>query len=228
MDASRILVVEHEQASREAIVGCLRYIGFDAQPAANAAAARKWLALNDAALIVISLNLPDGTMEDVVGIHHPSASALALVGGAARSKPVRTSSSAIHAVFKRPVPVQQIVDRVEYLLGRVDAGSPVPLQWATLTLDPATGLVHVGTKKAALAPTEVRLLTFFILHAERAFSRLELLRRLWPGSVRVGERTVDVHVGRLRRALAQLGCAHYIQTVHRTGYRLSAIVNNER
>ena len=72
--------------------------------------------------------------------------------------------------------------------------------------------------------TETRLLAFFIGLPEKVFSRAQLLQRLWPSNVRVEERTVDVHIRRLRLALEHLGCSRYIQTVRGSGYRFSVFL----
>jgi len=72
-----------------------------------------------------------------------------------------------------------------------------------------------------LGPTEYRLLEFFMLHPDRVYSREQLLDRVWGGNVYVEERTIDVHIRRLRKALEAHDCDRYIQTVRGTGYRCS-------
>jgi two-component system phosphate regulon response regulator PhoB len=72
-----------------------------------------------------------------------------------------------------------------------------------------------------LGPTEYRLLSFFMTHVERVYSRTQLLDRVWGGDVYVEERTVDVHIRRLRKALEEFGFDRFIQTVRGSGYRFS-------
>jgi two-component system, OmpR family, phosphate regulon response regulator PhoB len=74
----------------------------------------------------------------------------------------------------------------------------------------------------AIGPTEYRLLHFFMTHSERVYSRAQLLDHVWGGSVYVEERTVDVHIRRLRRTLEPSGLESMVQTVRGTGYRFSA------
>jgi two-component system phosphate regulon response regulator PhoB len=75
-----------------------------------------------------------------------------------------------------------------------------------------------------LGPTEYRLLEFFMLHPDRVYSREQLLDRVWGGNVYVEERTIDVHIRRLRKALEHCGCDRFIQTVRGAGYRFSVRV----
>jgi two-component system phosphate regulon response regulator PhoB len=80
----------------------------------------------------------------------------------------------------------------------------------------------VGDRTVTLGPTEYRLLAFFMTHPERVYSRSQLLDRVWGGNVYVEERTVDVHIRRLRKALEAFAVDQLIQTVRGAGYRFSA------
>ena len=91
-----------------------------------------------------------------------------------------------------------------------------------LRLDPVTHRVHGHGQPIDLGPTEFRLLHFFMTHPERVYSRTQLLDHVWGGSVYVEERTVDVHIRRLRSALEPSQHDSLIQTVRGTGYRFSA------
>ncbi|HEY5624451.1 MAG TPA: winged helix-turn-helix domain-containing protein, partial [Gammaproteobacteria bacterium] len=85
----------------------------------------------------------------------------------------------------------------------------------------ASHRVTVGNEEIALGPTEYRLLDFFMRHPDRVFSRAQLLDRIWGGNVYVEERTVDVHIRRLRKALTDFDYDKLIQTVRGAGYRFS-------
>jgi two-component system phosphate regulon response regulator PhoB len=97
---------------------------------------------------------------------------------------------------------------------------------AGLVLDPATRRVTRKVDGVALeakvGPTEFRLLHFLMTHPERVHSRAQLLDRVWGDHVFIEERTVDVHIKRLREALAPLSCAHLVETVRGAGYRLAS------
>ncbi len=90
-----------------------------------------------------------------------------------------------------------------------------------LKLDSASHRVTIAGDEIVVGPTEYRLLNFFIQHPERVYSRAQILDRVWGGNVYVEERTVDVHIRRLRKALARHGYDKLIQTVRGAGYRFS-------
>jgi two-component system phosphate regulon response regulator PhoB len=92
---------------------------------------------------------------------------------------------------------------------------------AKLKLDAASHQVSVEGAEIALGPTEYRLLEFFMHHPDRVYSRAQLLDRVWGGNVYVEERTVDVHIRRLRKALTPYGYDRLIRTVRGAGYRFS-------
>jgi two-component system, OmpR family, phosphate regulon response regulator PhoB len=221
MDSSRILVVEHELAYREALVSCLRMVGFETHAAESARAARAWLTTQQARLVVIASNLPDGSIEEVFGVAGPKDPSLAIVLPPPASLGPTRARPRVEAMFKRPVSLQRLVDHVEALMGGQLRGAAAPIVVGTLQFDPKTGVVSRGEVQVALGPTEARLLAFFMTNPDRVFARADLLRRLWPGTVRVEERTVDVHIGRLRGALATIECDTFVQTVRSSGYRFS-------
>ena len=95
------------------------------------------------------------------------------------------------------------------------------LEAGALQLEVASHRVTANGQAVALGPTEYRLLHFFMEHPERVYARGQLLDRVWGGNVYVEERTVDVHIRRLRKALEPVGCDSLIQTVRGSGYRLS-------
>jgi two-component system, OmpR family, phosphate regulon response regulator PhoB len=96
---------------------------------------------------------------------------------------------------------------------------------AGLQIDPATRRVHAqhdGQRvEVKLGPTEFRLLHFLMTHPERVHSRTQLLDRVWGDHVFIEDRTVDVHIKRLRDALSPVGCAHRVETVRGAGYRFA-------
>lgn len=95
------------------------------------------------------------------------------------------------------------------------------LIFGELVLNFATCRVHVNGLKMELGPTEFRMLHFFMRHPEKVHSRKDILRHVWKWDVVVGERTVDVHIKRLRAAMAPSKTNHFVQTVRDRGYRFS-------
>jgi two-component system phosphate regulon response regulator PhoB len=93
-----------------------------------------------------------------------------------------------------------------------------------LRIDGAAHRVFAHGEPVAIGPTEYRLLHFFMTHPERVYSRSQLLDHVWGGSVYVEERTIDVHIRRLRKTLEPTGLDGMVQTVRGAGYRFSASV----
>ncbi|WP_407279346.1 phosphate regulon transcriptional regulator PhoB [Aromatoleum evansii] len=124
----------------------------------------------------------------------------------------------------KPFSPRELVARIKAVLRRrAPQATEDPVALGGLCLDPATHRVSAGEQPVALGPTEFRLLHFLMTHPERVHSRAQLLDQVWGDHVFVEERTVDVHVRRLRAALEPVGQDGLIQTVRGSGYRLSAL-----
>ncbi|MCL4104351.1 UNVERIFIED_CONTAM: hypothetical protein GTU68_047313 [Idotea baltica] len=124
----------------------------------------------------------------------------------------------------KPFVPRELVARLKSLLRRSAVGENAPrLQMAELVLDQDSHRILLSGQVIETGPTEYKLLRFFMAHPERAYTRAELLDNVWGVSVYVEERTVDVHIRRLRMALqtATMDYSHLIQTVRGTGYRFS-------
>ncbi|MBQ5459553.1 MAG: winged helix-turn-helix domain-containing protein, partial [Rhodocyclaceae bacterium] len=123
----------------------------------------------------------------------------------------------------KPFSTRELLARIKAVLRR---GAPLAAQETVsagvLTLDAATHRVQAAGQAVTLGPTEFRLLHFLMTHPERVHSRAHLLDQVWGDHVFVEERTVDVHIRRLRSALEPSGGARHIQTVRGAGYRFSA------
>lgn len=122
----------------------------------------------------------------------------------------------------KPFSSSELVARVRAVLRRtLPGGEDETIEVDGLRLDAASQRVSAGDDPISLGPTEFRLLRFFMSHPERVYSREQMLDRVWGQSIYVEERTVDVHVRRLRKALAPFGFDSFIQTVRGSGYRFS-------
>ncbi|WP_019681424.1 phosphate regulon transcriptional regulator PhoB [Pseudomonas aeruginosa] len=121
----------------------------------------------------------------------------------------------------KPFSPRELVARLKAVLRRTGPGdSEAPIEVGGLLLDPISHRVTIDGKPAEMGPTEYRLLQFFMTHQERAYTRGQLLDQVWGGNVYVEERTVDVHIRRLRKALGEV-YENLVQTVRGTGYRFS-------
>jgi two-component system phosphate regulon response regulator PhoB len=123
----------------------------------------------------------------------------------------------------KPFSPRELVARINAVLRRTQTGGDESLvEIGGLRLNPADHRVEADGEALDLAPTEFRLLQFFMTHPDRVYSREQLLDHVWGRGVYVEERTVDVHIRRLRKALGATGFERYIQTVRGSGYRFSA------
>lgn len=128
----------------------------------------------------------------------------------------------------KPFSPRVLIARINALLRRTDFGQrDESLQFGELKLDPVSHRVYIGEQQVEMGPTEYRLLHFFMDHPERVYNRSQLLDQVWGGNVYIEERTVDVHIRRLRLVLCSTGiesqdCSNFIQTVRGAGYRFSA------
>ncbi|EQD58149.1 phosphate regulon transcriptional regulatory protein PhoB, partial [mine drainage metagenome] len=126
----------------------------------------------------------------------------------------------------KPFSPRELIARIHAVLRR-SGGAALDhiVEFDALKLDQQGQRITVGGQTVPLGPTEYRMLEFFMTHPERVFSRDQLLDRLWGGNVYVEERTIDVHVRRLRKSLEKFGVERFVQTVRGSGYRFSAKVD---
>ncbi|MBC6904125.1 phosphate regulon transcriptional regulatory protein PhoB [Saccharophagus sp. K07] len=122
----------------------------------------------------------------------------------------------------KPFSPRELVARLKAVLRRSEPTNlNEPIQVDGLRLNPISHRVTINETPVQIGPTEYRLLEFFLTHQERVYSRSQLLDHVWGGNVYVEERTVDVHIRRLRKALALDGHDRLVQTVRGAGYRFS-------
>ena len=122
----------------------------------------------------------------------------------------------------KPFSARELIARIKAVMRRThgDEGDGV-VELGGLRIDGAAHRVYAGEQTVQIGPTEYRLLHFFMTHAERVYSRSQLLDQVWGGSVYVEERTVDVHIRRLRKTLEPYKLENLVQTVRGAGYRFS-------
>lgn len=126
----------------------------------------------------------------------------------------------------KPFSPRELIARVKSLLRRrAPQLSNETIKYADLELNPNQRQIIVNDKTITIAPTEFRLLHFLMTHTERVYSRTQLLDLIWGDHIFMAERTVDVHIRRLRKTLAQVGLEHYIQTVYGSGYCFKSTEN---
>jgi two-component system phosphate regulon response regulator PhoB len=226
--AVNILLVEDEPAIQQLVSLALRKAGYEVGVAGDALEARSRIAGRVPDLILLDWMLPG--MSGVEYARQLKKSDLTrevpvimLTARGEESDKIRGFDSGADDYVTKPFSPRELVARINAVLRRAapHAGAEV-IEAGGLRLDAAAHRVVVGEEALALGPTEYRLLHFFMTHPERVYSRAQLLDRVWGGDVYVEERTVDVHILRLRKILAARGVERLIQTVRGAGYRFSA------
>ena len=229
--SATILVVEDEPAILEVISASLRHAGHAVVAAESA----------EEALLKVGVALPDLALIDwmLPGLSGVELARRLRLAERTRNMPVimLTARSEEHDkvagleagaddYMTKPFSPRELQARIKAVLRRrAPQMTEDSVELRGLRLDPATHRVNGDGKEIELGPTEFRLLHFFMTHAERVHSRGQLLDQVWGDHVFVEERTVDVHIRRLRAALEPSGHDSLIQTVRGSGYRFSAQVD---
>ncbi len=230
MSPKHILVVEDERPIREMIAFGLKRAGFDVREAEDSRSARSAMADRRPDLILVDWMLPDTSgLELTRSLKRERETRdlpiIMLTARAAEADKVAGLDGGADDYLTKPFSPRELLARVNALLRRAsghDEGEEITR--GTLLLDRAGHRVNSAGRPVVMGPTEYRLLEFFMLHPDRVYSREQLLDRVWGGNVYVEERTIDVHIRRLRKALEEFDCDQYIQTVRGTGYRFSVRV----
>ena len=227
MSEKRILVVEDDSAILEMVVFSLKRAGFETSEAHDSATARSRIADRIPDLILLVWMLPDTSGIELARLLKRDASTcdipiIMLTARGDEDDKVRGLESGVDDYITKPFSSRELVARIQAVLRRAaPEGAGEELAFDGLVLNTVSHRVFAGGNNLELGPTEFRLLRFFMSHPERVFSRGQLLDRVWGGNVYVEERTVDVHIRRLRKALEDSGFDRFIQTVRGTGYRFS-------
>ena len=126
----------------------------------------------------------------------------------------------------KPFSPRELVSRVKAILRRTSGKNLKDvIKVDGMTFDPISHRVSINEKIIPLGPTEYKLLQFFLTHQERVYTRDQILDYVWGRNVYLDERTVDVHIRRLRKAISIAGHENYVQTVRGAGYRFSTHIN---
>ncbi|MBM4232300.1 MAG: phosphate regulon transcriptional regulatory protein PhoB [Gammaproteobacteria bacterium] len=227
MAAKQILVVEDEKPIRDMIGFALRRAGFEVREAVDARAARAELANRRPDLLLMDWMLPEMSgIEFTRQLKRNSdlrdLPVIMLTARAEESDKVAGLEGGADDYVTKPFSPRELVARINAVLRRVDpAVEGAVLEFDGLALDPVAHRVLARGAPVALGPTEYRMLEFFMTHPDRVYSRVQLLDRIWGGNVYIEERTIDVHIRRLRKALEEFGYDRMVQTVRGAGYRFS-------
>ncbi len=228
MSAKQILVVEDERPIREMIAFGLRRAGFEVRAAADARTGREEVANKRPDLLLVDWMLPDTSgLEFTRALKRDRETSelpvIMLTARAEEGDKVAGLEGGADDYITTPFSPRELLARINAVLRRVaPAEGSERIEIEGLLLDQSSQRVSVGERTVALGPTEYRMFAFFMTHPERVYTREQLLDRVWGGNVYVEERTIDVHIRRLRKALEEFGHDRLIQTVRGSGYRFSA------
>ncbi|HHH45186.1 MAG TPA: phosphate regulon transcriptional regulatory protein PhoB [Gammaproteobacteria bacterium] len=224
---TRILVVEDEPAIRDMIGFALKQAGFQYDEAGDAEQALAAVASRPPDLVLLDWMLPGMSGADLVRrLRSEEITAglpiIMLTARVGESDRVHGLELGADDYVTKPFSPRELIARINAVLRRsVVVTGEQPIEFDGLWLDPVGHRVRADGETLTLAPTEFRLLHFFMSHPDRVYSRGQLLDRVWGRGIFVEERTVDVHIRRLRKALAGRAYDRFIQTVRGTGYRFS-------
>jgi two-component system, OmpR family, phosphate regulon response regulator PhoB len=227
MSAKQILVVEDERPIREMIAFGLRRAGFEVREAADARSGRAEVANKRPDLLLVDWMLPDTSgLEFTRGLKRDRETrelpVILLTARAEEGDKIAGLEGGADDYITKPFSPRELLARINAVLRRaMPAEGTERVEIEGLVLDQSSQRVSAGERTVALGPTEYRMLAFFMTHSERVYTREQLLDRVWGGNVYVEERTVDVHIRRLRKALTPSGYDRLIRTVRGAGYRFS-------
>ena len=228
MTSNKILIVEDERPIREMIAFHLTRAGYDILEAEDCREARRLLADERPALALIDWMLPDMSGLELTRMlkrdnEFEDLAVIILTARADEHDKVTGLEGGADDYVTKPFSPRELVARIKAVLRRAGAVDTETVSMGDIELDAAAHRVSVRGQEVHLGPTEYRLLKYLMTHADRVYSRNQLLDRVWGANVYVEERTVDVHVRRLRKALTEHGVDGYIQTVRGAGYRFSIL-----
>ena len=224
----KILVVEDETPIREMISFVLDQNGFNAIEACDIEQALAKINEPYPDLILLDWMLPGGTGVSLAkklkqNEYTRNIPIIMLTARSDEGDKVKGFEAGVDDFVTKPFSPKELIARIKAVIRRV---SPTSLEeevdFHGLKLDPVSHRVAINGNSLDLGPTEFRLLHFFMTHTERVYSREQLLDNVWGTNIYVEDRTVDVHIRRLRKAISGEGHEDFVQTVRGAGYRFSS------
>ncbi|WP_027858365.1 phosphate regulon transcriptional regulator PhoB [Marinobacterium jannaschii] len=225
----KVLIVDDEAPIREMIAVALEMAGYECLEADSANAAHAIIVDDKPDMVLLDWMMPGTSGVDFARRLRKDelTSDLPIIMLTAKGEEdnkIKGLECGVDDYITKPFSPRELVARLKTVLRRTTPkGIEEPVSVDGLTLDPISHRVTSDASPIELGPTEFRLLQFFMTHQDRAYSRSQLLDMVWGGNVYVEERTVDVHIRRLRKALGERH-DYLVQTVRGTGYRFSSKV----
>ena len=230
MAERKILIVDDEFAIRDMLRMALEIAEFECFEAENIHDAHRIVVDDRPDLILLDWMLPGGSGLDLLRRLKRSETTteipvIMLTAKTAEDNVIQGLDVGADDYMTKPFAPRELIARIKALLRRAQgADKRERIQVRDLVIDTDSRRIYLSEQPVDMGPTEFNLLLFFMSHPDRAYSRNQLLDHVWGANVYVEERTVDVHIRRLRKALQVDGqdYSNLIQTVRGTGYRFSA------
>lgn len=228
---NHILIVDDESAIRDMVRMALEIDGFRVSDASNAHQAAKILEQHDIDLILLDWMMPGVSGIDFAArirregkVH---AGIIMLTARSDEDDVLRGLDIGADDYIKKPFSTKELIGRAKAVLRRLSSTTEVSeiASLGKITIDSTQHRVLIDGANVNFSPTEFRLLHFLLSHPDRVFARDQLLDNVWGDQVYVEDRTVDVHIRRLRKVLEAYDCDNYINTVRGVGYRFSLTLN---
>ena len=225
--AKTILIVEDDLEIQELLSFTVSRAGFESKPVNSSEEAIRSLDGSIPELIIADWMLPGMNGIDLARFIRSDdllkdIPIIMLTALGEESSKLRSFEIGVDDYVTKPFSPNELIARIKAILRRSGVQRNKELDLAGIKLDLTSQKLFANGKEVKISPTEFKLLELFMKYPNRAFDRSQLLDRVWGRGVFLDDRTVDVHVLRLRKILKPLGCDHLIETVRGVGYRLAA------
>ena len=232
MPKHTILLVDDEMAIRTMLCVALEAAGYNVLQAENAQQAHGIIIDRSPDLVLLDWMMPGTTgLELLRRLKRDELTekipVIMLTAKAEEDSKISGLDAGADDYIAKPFSPRELISRVKAILRRIGRDElKAPICVGEMVFDPVGHRVTIANDPIDLGPTEYRLLQFFLTHQERVYSRDQILDYVWGGNVYLDERTVDVHIRRLRKAISVAGHENYVQTVRGAGYRFSTQLHN--
>lgn len=227
MSKPKILIIDDEPAIREMVRVALELADFDVLDAENAVQGHSLVVDERPDLVLLDWMLPQVSGIELARRLKKDETTheipiIMLTAKSEEDNKIQGLEVGADDYITKPFSTRELISRIRAVLRRTSSTvAEKAIEVDQLMLDPVSHRITANGQPVDMGPTEYRLLEFFMTHPERAYSRTQILDQVWGANVYVEDRTIDVHIRRLRKALEPHGFDSYVQTVRGTGYRFS-------
>ena len=222
-----VLIVDDEAAIREMVSLALETAKFNVLEASDAQEGRAIIIDSQPDVVLLDWMMPGTTgLELLRRLRRDPLTekipVILLTAKTSEDSKITGLDSGADDFISKPFSPKELVSRIRAVIRRSTVTEPSePIKVGEMLFDPESHRVSICDEPVDIGPTEYRMLQFFLTHQERVYSRDQILDHVWGANVYLDERTVDVHIRRLRKAISVAGHEKYVQTVRGAGYRFS-------